>query len=98
MKTITFYSYKGGVGRSLILANLAQRLVEFGKSVCMLDFDLEAPGLPFKFNLEKILETDKKGIVDFISAYQNSSSGKPTQVLGEQFFIRLNENNKYQKP
>ena len=30
MKTITFYSYKGGVGRSLALVNIATRLAEFG--------------------------------------------------------------------
>lgn len=49
MKTITFYSYKGGVGRSLALVNIATRLAEFGKKVCVLDFDLEAPGLHLKF-------------------------------------------------
>ncbi len=49
MKTITFYSYKGGVGRTLALANVAMRLSEFKKKVCMIDFDLEAPGLHHKF-------------------------------------------------
>ena len=73
MKTITFYSYKGGVGRSLVLANLAKRLVEFGKSVVMLDFDLEAPGLPFKFGARKILDMKKKGIVDFVSEFQKTN-------------------------
>ncbi len=65
MKTITFYSYKGGVGRSLILANIAKRLAEFGKNVCMLDFDLEAPGLPYKFDALDI-GTIQNGVVDFI--------------------------------
>jgi tetratricopeptide (TPR) repeat protein len=50
MKTITFYSYKGGVGRSLALSNIAERFAEFGKKVCVMDFDLDAPGLQFKFN------------------------------------------------
>ena len=68
MKTITFYSYKGGVGRSLILANVAKRLTEMGKNVCMLDFDLEAPGLEFKF-LEYDIEDKEKGVVDFITSY-----------------------------
>ncbi len=96
MKTITFYSYKGGVGRSLVLANLAQRLVEFGKSVCMLDFDLEAPGLPFKFDGKNILSMEKKGIVDFVTEYQ--STKKAPQTLDGDYYIRLNENSKYQKP
>ena len=49
MKTITFYSYKGGVGRTLALSNIANKLSEFGKKVCIIDFDLEAPGLHIKF-------------------------------------------------
>src|SRR5689334_5786266 len=71
MKTITFYSYKGGVGRSLALANIATRLVEFGKRVCLLDFDLEAPGLNLKF---RHLDTRKieKGVVDYIYEFSNS--------------------------
>jgi MinD-like ATPase involved in chromosome partitioning or flagellar assembly len=44
----TFYSYKGGVGRSMALANvaclLAKKHVE-GENVLMIDWDLEAPGL-----------------------------------------------------
>lgn len=42
MKTLTFYSYKGGVGRSLALVNIATRLSEFGKKVCIIDFDLRS--------------------------------------------------------
>lgn len=72
MKTITFYSYKGGVGRSLALVNIATRLVEFGKKVCVIDFDLEAPGLHLKFNLSKtILKKYKKGIVDYVYSFAN---------------------------
>lgn len=51
---ITFYSYKGGVGRSLALANTAYFLALQGKKVVALDFDLEAPGLHYKFSLEHI--------------------------------------------
>jgi MinD-like ATPase involved in chromosome partitioning or flagellar assembly len=70
MKTITFYSYKGGVGRSLALVNIATRLIEFGKSVCLLDFDLEAPGLNLKFD-EHINREIKNGIVDYIYDFSN---------------------------
>lgn len=45
---ITFYSYKGGVGRSMALANVACLLAEktkVGGGVLMIDWDLEAPGL-----------------------------------------------------
>lgn len=70
MKTITFYSYKGGVGRSLALVNIATRLIEFGKKVCVIDFDLEAPGLHYKFPLVK-QSNIKRGIVDFVYEFAN---------------------------
>jgi len=48
MKTIAFYSYKGGVGRSLLVANAARFLGMLGKRVVALDLDIEAPGLHYK--------------------------------------------------
>jgi MinD-like ATPase involved in chromosome partitioning or flagellar assembly len=42
---ITFYSWKGGVGRTMALANIAVQLSRMGSSVLMVDWDLEAPGL-----------------------------------------------------
>jgi cellulose biosynthesis protein BcsQ len=41
----TFYSYKGGVGRTFLLANVAWLLARWGRKVLCLDWDLEAPGL-----------------------------------------------------
>jgi len=48
VETVAFYSYKGGVGRSLLLANAARFLATLGKGVVALDFDFEAPGLHYK--------------------------------------------------
>lgn len=48
METIAFYSYKGGVGRSLFLATAARFLAARGKGVVALDLDFEAPGLHYK--------------------------------------------------
>lgn len=45
MFVASFYSYKGGVGRSVALMNTAHQLALNGRRVLMLDFDLEAPGL-----------------------------------------------------
>ena len=42
---VTFYSYKGGVGRSMALMNVAEILADVGYNVIVCDFDLEAPGL-----------------------------------------------------
>src|SRR6267378_5114739 len=49
-KIVTFYSYKGGTGRSMALANVACTLaltsdLSDGKHVLMIDWDLESPGL-----------------------------------------------------
>lgn len=44
-RIITFYSYKGGTGRSMALANVAWILAANSKRVLMIDWDLEAPGL-----------------------------------------------------
>lgn len=72
MKTITFYSYKGGVGRSLALSNIAIRLSELNKKVCVLDFDLEAPGLHFKFENYSRSNKIEKGIVDYIDEFSTN--------------------------
>ena len=42
---ITFYSYKGGTGRTMALANVACLLADAGEDVLVVDWDLEAPGL-----------------------------------------------------
>ncbi|WP_052158209.1 KGGVGR-motif variant AAA ATPase [Lacinutrix jangbogonensis] len=80
MKTITFYSYKGGVGRTLALSNIAKRLSEFGKKVCLLDFDLEAPGLHHKFRKSIQNPIIKKGIVDYIYEFSEFNS-RPETLL-----------------
>jgi len=46
-QAITFYSYKGGTGRTMALANIACLFAKQkpGNKVLMIDWDLEAPGL-----------------------------------------------------
>jgi MinD-like ATPase involved in chromosome partitioning or flagellar assembly len=71
MKTITFYSYKGGTGRSLALANAARYLARLEFKVVALDFDLEAPGLHYKFSLDpagKALQV-RAGVVDYLHSF-----------------------------
>ena len=46
---ISFYSFKGGTGRSTALANVAYELAEKGLTVGCLDLDLAAPGLHMIF-------------------------------------------------
>jgi len=62
-KIITFYSYKGGVGRSMALANTAYLLAkEHNYKVIIVDWDFEAPGLHRYFQIPR--ENIKKGLID----------------------------------
>jgi MinD-like ATPase involved in chromosome partitioning or flagellar assembly len=45
LKVVTFYSFKGGVGRSLSLLNVACQLSRRGQRVGLVDLDIEACGL-----------------------------------------------------
>ena len=67
MYIVTFYSFKGGVGRSMALVNAGVQLAQSGRKVLLVDFDLEAPGLP-TFALKKP-ENEVPGIVEFVSQY-----------------------------
>jgi MinD-like ATPase involved in chromosome partitioning or flagellar assembly len=71
MKTITFYSYKGGTGRSLALANAAVYLTTLGFKVVALDFDLDAPGLHYKLsrNEDGSPLPVEKGLVDYVATF-----------------------------
>jgi len=51
---VTFYSWKGGVGRTMALANIAVQLARLGRGVLMVDWDLEAPGLERYFDHPEI--------------------------------------------
>jgi hypothetical protein len=66
-RIITFYSYKGGTGRSMTMANVAWILASNGYRVLAIDWDLEAPGLhrylrPFLLDPEL---TETAGLIDF---------------------------------
>ncbi len=73
MDTVTFYSYKGGVGRTLALANIAVYLSRINQKVCILDFDLEAPGVHYKLS-EYFPGPIDKGLVDYIHEF--TTTGK----------------------
>ena len=45
MKTLMFYSYKGGSGRTVAAANVAAAFAKLGKRTAIIDLDFEAPGL-----------------------------------------------------
>lgn len=73
-KVITFYSYKGGTGRSMALANVAVVLSRWGFKTLIIDWDLEAPGLENYFSeyIDKSYVTQKEGILDYLLAQQQN--------------------------
>lgn len=81
----TFYSYKGGVGRSMALANIAELMVRAGMKVIMVDWDLEAPGLEqyYPERAEEVLS--KPGLIDMLIDYKERSL-RYDPASGEPFF------------
>ncbi|MFN9561064.1 MAG: ParA family protein [Dolichospermum sp.] len=84
-RTVTFYSFKGGVGRTTALTHVAWILAMRGRKVVAVDLDLEAPGLSTAFNLQP---QPKYGIVDYF--YERSylpegikASISITEIFGE---------------
>ena len=67
MYVTTFYSFKGGVGRTMALVNAAVELARRGRRVLTVDFDLEAPGL----DTFDIFPSKNRipGIIDFVREY-----------------------------
>lgn len=64
---ITFYSYKGGTGRTMALANIAYLLSKQSDGrVLMMDWDLEAPGLFTYFEKYCTSAEEKEGLIEFM--------------------------------
>ena len=77
VETLAFYSYKGGVGRSLLLASLARSLAALGKGVVALDFDFEAPGLHYKFGYGPYHMALGGGVVPYLIATAEGTASPP---------------------
>lgn len=81
----TFYSYKGGVGRSMALANMAELFYRAGLNVLMIDWDLESPGLETFFfdtaQMDDILS--QLGLMDMLLAYKEQMTQPWSVTDGE---------------
>ncbi|RKR05592.1 uncharacterized protein DUF4231 [Flavobacterium sp. 90] len=77
-KVITFYSFKGGVGRTMALSNVATLLSKWGKKILIIDFDLEAPGVEKYFTSADFVfskdRTDCFGVVDILTSFSKKNN------------------------
>jgi cellulose biosynthesis protein BcsQ len=92
---VTFYSYKGGVGRSMALANTAVMLAKWGHRVLMIDWDLEAPGLEnFFFKKEELPRVlTQKGLLDFLLLSTNDDEAIQSEWKNWLHDIQISELN-----
>ncbi len=86
-QVITFYSYKGGTGRTMTLANFAVLMARGRRRVLAMDWDLEAPGLHRYFE-GHVKFGGRPGTIDLLEelaglAAQAHASSK-SEPLGEE--------------
>lgn len=67
-KYIAFYSYRGGVGRTLAMCNVAARMARDGDRVLAVDMDFEAPGASVLLGEGRAAE--RPGLIDYLERFQ----------------------------
>src|SRR5689334_7904569 len=77
-KVVTFYSYKGGTGRTMALANVAWILAANGKRVLVADWDLESPGLHRYFRpfIDPGALESAGSVVELVRRYEQATTQK----------------------
>ncbi len=63
---VVFYSFKGGLGRSTLLASFAIQRAQAGQRVCVIDMDLDSPGAGRLLAADRDGLTASWGVVDFL--------------------------------
>ena len=88
-KIITFYSYKGGTGRSMALANVAWILANNGQKVLAIDWDLEAPGLHRYFEpfLADATLENSTGVIDFVLEFATAAVSSNSAEASSDWFL-----------
>lgn len=77
----TFYSLRGGVGRSTALAYTAKILASRGRTVLCIDMDLEAPGLAALFGRENEVREGQGLVYALLSLDQGEKPDMLTHIL-----------------
>ncbi|HEX8356808.1 MAG TPA: AAA family ATPase [Segetibacter sp.] len=93
-RVVTFYSYKGGVGRSMALANVAVILAQWGYKTLMIDWDLEAPGLEnyYREYLDVNEVMKHKGLINLLNLKLDDPSISVDRINWEDYIIPVSVN------
>jgi tetratricopeptide (TPR) repeat protein len=86
-EVVTFYSYKGGTGRTMALSNLAVLLARQHNStspVLMIDWDMEAPGLHHYFDLHE----ERPGVLELFEACREQLRRRPPPAGDDEALAR----------
>ncbi len=79
-RIVAFYSYKGGVGRSIALANTGVALAARGHKVLLIDLDLEAPGLHDMHPFRDVGTPATGGLIELLGLYMGESGDSTATV------------------
>lgn len=94
-RVVTFYSYKGGVGRSMAVANIGLLLAKWNYKVLLIDWDLEAPGLENYF--KSLLDLDKAkiklGLIDLLRLKTESPLAAVEEIPWKDYINMIEVNN-----
>jgi hypothetical protein len=101
-KIVTFYSYKGGAGRSMALANIAWILASNGYRVLAVDWDLEAPGLHryfWPFITDKNLTgPESEGLIDLMIDFSVQLATPSAEPVSTTWYQTYADVSKWAKP
>lgn len=99
---VTFYSYKGGMGRTTTMVSYAMDLaMHNNKRVVVIDCDLEAPGYLnfFDFSANKELRQGKKnGLVEFMSDLKVLNDEGKEKLEISDYIINVGDSAKINEP
>ena len=91
---VTFYSYIGGSGQSMALANVGTILTRWGYRTLLIDWNLESPGGVerfFKGSIRTGKIPPKEGVLDLLWSAQQAVEERPQDSI----FDTINDNSSY---
>lgn len=78
---IAFYGFKGGAGRTMAMAHVAGLLAAQGVRICVVDLDLEAPGVATVFGLGNEKLESGQGTVALLHTALTQSKDEPLPIM-----------------